>query len=42
MNKNYKLDDIKEEDNPDKYSVYRINKIYTTKKELENITLFKL
>jgi bifunctional polynucleotide phosphatase/kinase len=41
MNKNYKLDDIKEEENPDKYSVYRINKIYTTKKELENIILFK-
>lgn len=40
MNKNYKLDDIKEEDS-DKYYVFRINKIYTTKKEYENIILYK-
>jgi len=40
MNKNYKLDHIKEEDS-DKYLVYRINKIYTTKKELQDISLFR-
>jgi len=42
MNKKYKLDYIKEEDDPDKYLIFRINKIYTTKKELENIILFKI
>jgi bifunctional polynucleotide phosphatase/kinase len=42
MNKKYKLDHIIEEDSPDKYTVFRINKIYTTKKELEQIVLFKI
>lgn len=41
MNKNYKLDDIKEEES-DKYSVFRINRIYTTKKERDNIILFRI
>ena len=41
MNKNYKLDDIKEEES-DKYSVFRINRMYTTKKERDNIILFRI